>query len=348
MSFATPRCLALLAVAAILACSPDAPPQPLPGMQLRARAEAHLRQHEASLAQDLAHYGAVFPVSQADLDAFMGQIRFYGEGADLVLGTAYGLEIHGGGLLRLLFDHWRPGSRPAQLGDAWPFAANGGALELGRLYDAHRQQVFLPVPGTPAEATGEALPELPQLPRMLLHFRPPSGSGSRIVELDAYKFLSLLVEREPDPERVWRNRFGQPLSTALLMRHVRGHYLASRPTPKEPADHSNLHLVALLVAYDAATGARDLAAVQQRFLAMELEQQDLDPADATELLAHRAESLGLLLAAPDLPWSEDQQRRVRRWLEELEAHGFQDLAGEELSHLVVGLRLVRDHRAVLE
>jgi hypothetical protein len=345
----TRGCLVSLAVALTLGCSPEAPP--LPGMELLARAEAHLRQHEAAFAHDLSHYGAVFPVRPEQLDAFMAQIRCYGEGPDLVLGTSYGLESHGGGLLRLLFDHWRPGSRPARLEDRYPFATNGTALELRQLYDAYRQQVFLPVPGTPAEATGEALPERPQLPRMLLRFRPPLGSGSRIVELDAYKLLSLLVELEPEPERVWRNRFGQPLSVALLLRHVRGHYLASRPTPEEPADHSSLHLVGLLTAFDAAIDARDLEPVRQHFLDVELAPRELDPADATLLLGHQAESLGLLLGAPELAWSDEQKREVRRWLEDLQARWPRELAGEDLeplSHLVVGLRLVRAHRDVLE
>jgi hypothetical protein len=342
--------LVSLAAALALGCSPQAPP-PLPGMELLARAEAHLRQHEAAFAQDLSHYGALFPVRPEQLDAFMARIRCYGEGADLVLGTSYALESHGGGLLRLLLDHWRPDARPARLDDRYPFAADGTRLELRQLYDAYRQQVFLPVPGTPAEATGGALPETHELPRMLLRFRPPGGSGSRTVELDAYKLLSLLVELEPDPERTWRNRFGQTLSAALLLRHVRGHYLASRPTRAEPPDHSDLHLVGLLVAWEAATGARDLAAVQRHFLAQELAQRELDPADATLLLGHQAESLGLLLGAPELAWSDEQKRHVRRWLEELEARWPRELAGQDLeplAHLVVGLRLVRDHRAALE
>lgn len=348
MSLAPARSVALLALAATLACAREAPPEDLPGMRLLARVEARLEQEKAALKPLLAHYGLVFPVEPADLNAFMRQVRFQGEGPDLVLGTDYGPESHGGGLLRLLFDYWRPDARAPRLDDRYWFEANRRDLALGRIYAAGREQIFLPVPGRTAEATGAELPRSPQLPRMFFRFALPGGP-TRLVEADAYKFVSLLIELEPTRARTWFNRTGQPLNLDLLMRHVREHYLASQASSAEPPDHSNLHLVELLAAFGS-----DLAPVQQHFLTVELAQDAFDAKDEGYLLAHYVESLGHLLEVSELRWRDDGKRRVRSWLEELETSRFRDVAGhdpeelEELSHLAKGLRSVRTHRAKLD
>ncbi len=348
MSLAPARSALLLALLSALACARETPREDFPGMRLLARVEARLAQEKAALKPLLAHYGLVFPVEPAELDAFMRQVRFHGEGPDLVLGTDYGPESHGGGLLRLLFDTWRPASRAPRLDDRYWFASNRRDLALGRLYAAGREQIFLPVPGRAPEATGAQLPASPQLPRMFFRFAVGNGPA-RLVEADAYKFVSLLIELEPARARAWLNRTGQPLSLDLLMRHVREHYLASRVNAAAPADHSNLHLVELLAAFGS-----DLAPVQQHLLTVELAQAAFDAKHERDLLAHYAESLGHLLEATGLRWSEDGKRRVRSWLEELEQSRFRDIterdpeALEELSHLAKGLRSVRTHQAELE
>jgi len=312
-----------------LACSPDTPPADFPGLQLLVRAEARLAREPAALRPMLDHYGLLFPVTQPELDAFMRQTRFHGDGADLALGTAFGPESHGGGLLRLLFDHWRPEGRRPRLDDRWFFPDNGAALELGRLYAAYRQQLFLPDAG---------------LPRMRFRFALPGGTA-RDVELDTYKLLSLLIELEPDPARAWTNRTGQPLSVERLLARVRAHYLARPAPPADPPDHSELHLVELLVAY-----GRELEPVQQRFLAEDLAPRALAPQDASFLLAHAAESLGRLLEAPGLDWNEADAARVTAWLAELERTRFLDVEREDLEslcHLTAGLRAVRAQHAKL-
>ncbi|MGH7289266.1 MAG: hypothetical protein ACREI8_14740 [Myxococcota bacterium] len=347
MPLTAARFVALLALASTLACAREAPPEDFPGMRLLARVEARLEQEKAALKPLLAHYGLVFPVEPADLNAFMRQVRFHGEGPDLVLGTDYGPESHGGGLLRLLFDYWRPDARTPRLDDQYWFEANRRDLALGRIYAAGREQIFLPVPGRAAEETGAELPRSPQLPRMLFRFSLPGGPA-RLVEADAYKFVSLLIELEPARTRSWLNRTAQPLSLDLLMRHVREHYLASGASAAEPPDHSNLHLVELLAAFGS-----DLGPVQQHFLTVELAQAAFDAEDERYLLAHYAESLGQLLGVPGLRWHDDGKLRVRSWLEELERSRFRDVAGhanelEALCHLAKGLRSVRTHRAKLE
>jgi hypothetical protein len=325
---------ALLAFLAALGCSRETPRHGLPGLGLLARSEARLARERAALHPMLDHYALLYPIEQDDLHAFMRRIRFHGEGADLSLGVDYAPESHGGGLLRMLFDLWRPGGRAPRLDDRYRFESNGGDLALERLYRAYQQQLVWP--GAQVE---------PRLPRM--HFRfGLAGGPVRDVELDAYKFLGLLLALETDRARTWTNRAGQSLSVDALMRGVLAHYLASAAPRVDPADHSNLHLVELLVAWGV-----DLEAVQQHFLAEDLAPRALEPADASLLLSHTAESLGRLLEAPPLGWSDAARGQVTRWLAALEREHFRDVAAEDLEslcHLTVGLRAVRAHQAKLD
>ena len=117
-------------------------------MQLLARVEARLEAEKPALKPMLEHYGMLFPVEPADLDAFMQAVRVYGRGRDLALGDEAGLESHGGGVLRLLFDHWRPDGRAPTLDDRYRFAAKLlRYVSLRELYEAGRQQLVLPEPG---------------------------------------------------------------------------------------------------------------------------------------------------------------------------------------------------------
>jgi hypothetical protein len=330
MPLATARRIALVALVAT-ACAPDAPRDDFPGMRLLARAEARLEREQPALRQTLLdHYALLFPVEPHDLHAFMRHVRFHGDGPDLALGTEFGPESHGGGLLRMLFDLWRPGGRAPRLDDRYRFEANGAELELGRLYRAYQQQLVLPEAG---------------LPRMRFRFGLPGGP-QRDVDLDAYKLLSLLIELEPDPAETWTNRAGQTLDLERLLARVRAHYLASAAPSSDPADHSNLHLVELLVAFGL-----ELEPIQVHFLSVDLAQDAFEPKDASFLLSHTAESLGRLLESPALDWSEDEGRRVTAWLEALERTRFLEVEREELEslcHLARGLRSVRAQQAKLD
>jgi hypothetical protein len=327
------RALALALLSVALACRRDAPAGDFPGLLLLGRVEARLERERSALRPMLEHYALVFPLEPADLDAFMQAVRVHGHGPDLALGDEHGLEAHGGGVLRLLFEHWRPEGRAPTLDDRFPFEAGRRPLALRQLYEASRQQLFLP------------RGEFPQLPRMRVRFRSP-GQPVRIIESDAYHLLRLSIALEPDPSRSWLDRAGQSLSLDLLMRNVRAHHLAGRVSAGAPRDHSNLHLVELLVAFGG-----DLAPVQQQFLAGELAQQDFAPLDADAVLAHHVESLGHLLEAPALSWGDEDRQRVKRWLARLEHTRLRDVGDldlDALSHLARGLRAVRAQRAELE
>jgi hypothetical protein len=330
----------LLVWSAASACAPEAPHDDFPGMRLLAQVESRLEDQQAELKPMLEHYALVFPVSPADLEEFMRSVRVQGSGSDLALGNELGVESHGGGHLRLLFDCWRPESRPPTLDDRYHFEADRRDVELRLLYDAGRQQIFLPY----ARPT-----QLPPLPRMLIRWQPRTG-GAQLVDSDAYKFLSLLIELEPDPAQGWSNRQAQSLSVDQLMRRVLENFLTSRPSPAGPIDHSSLHLVELLVAHGSRDPAYDFAAIREHLLSVELVQPDLDPEVAATVRAHLAESLGHLLTAPGQSWSQVDKERAKAWLRELEEKNFPDAPEdvEPLSHLGRGLRLVRDHRAVLE
>jgi hypothetical protein len=349
MSPAPPRRLAALNLLLALGCGAEAPPPELPGLGVLARLEARLARERAALLPKLSHYALVFPVTQDELAAFLSQVRVHGAGADLALGTEFALEPHGGGLLRLLFDLWRPEGRAPRLADPFAFVGHR-PLALGELYAAGRSQLFLPIPGVAPESAGARLPDAPQLPRTFVRFGLPGGP-LRGIESDAWKLLGLALALEPDASRGWQNRFGQPLSLALLLRHVRDTELASAPHVAEPADHTALHRVELLVAWAERHGGDGLSAVQRHWLEVERAPRALAPDAASLLLAHRAESLGHLLGARSLRWSEPDKERVRAWLAALDDGVGLDVERDdlaELCHLVNGLRAVREHRALLE
>lgn len=183
-----------------------------------------------------------------------------------------------------------------------------------------------------------------------MRFRVPGITGDRAVEVDAWTLLGLLVTLEPDPSATWTSHLAQHLSANLLLGETRGYYLASRDTPGEPPDHSNLHLVELLL--DASRrGATDPDPIKQHFLAVELSRRQFDPADGTLVIAHYVESLGLLLADARLRWSAAERQQVRDWLGWVEAEPFRDLASVDpprLTHLLRGLRLIRKNRQRLD
>lgn len=323
-----------------------------PGAQLLARVEAHLEARKPALRQTLEHYALVYDdVGQDDLHSYLEPIRFFWLGDGFALGSAYGLEPHGGGILRLIWTHWRPDGRPARASDAFPFQLGRQRLELGKLYESHRRQVFLPVPGKAPEQIAGELPTNGQLPRM--RFAGSDWPGATALP-DAYHFLRLLIEREPDYHATWTNQLGQTLSTERLLQSTRDFYLESDVADLEPEDHSALHLVETLLAFRHLRGERGAAAprspgadaIKKRFLAIELSRTDFPERDETLLLGHYAESLGILLADSEVTWSADEKRKVRQWLHALERDRFQDLAAvkpNRLSHLLLGLRLIGEH-----
>lgn len=343
-----PQALASLLLASLCvvpaAAASRAVPADVPGRALAARVEAELARRPDAFANDPAHQSLVSPVPQPVLLEFMRQIRVFGAAGDLVLGTAHGLETHGAGLLSLLFATWRPEGRAPRMSDGFRFDGNRAdedraPVPLAALYASHRHQVYLPIPGVETDEIRGALPGTPQLPRM--RFRVP---GLTPFEVDSYHFLLLSIAHEPDLSATWRNHVDQDLSAGLLLDHARDFYLSSSDTPSEPADHSRLHLVEVLLEASRRR-KQDLDAIQQRFLAVELRRDAFDPTDEALLLGHYAESLGLLLADPRTRWSVEERGRVRAWLDRLDAR-FPTLESEperRLAHLLRGLRLVQKH-----
>jgi len=347
--------LCALPLAAAPARAQQAPENDFPGMQLRARVEAHVHRQKGVLKADLAHYALVFPIEPEDFATYMQQVLLRFDGSDVVLGGAEGVESHGGGLLAFLFDHWRPSSRAAVLTDRFWFEANRSRLELAQIYRSHQHQIFLPVPGRKPDAIDGMLPETPQLARMQLRSRAPTG-GVASVEADAYSFLRLLAEREEDLSRTWVNRLGQTLSADLLLSQAWDRYLAKSNPDDELADHSNLHLVEVLLAFSRRrassampdTDRRDANEIKRRFLAVELRRTDF-AADSWSLrVGHHLESLGRLLDDPRVAWSPDEKRQVKDWLRSLDKAADRDLDGAEVAHFLKGLRLIEQHRAKLE
>lgn len=326
----------------------------LPGERLRERAEAQVRGQEASLRRgNLEHYALIGPVHPADLLRWIAPISAYPDGDGFVLAVGMTPELHGGALLDFLFRHWRPEGRPARQEDRFPFPDE--PVALGAIYAGHKRQIFLPVPGRPAEAIRGALPDPPAALARMRFFAETDSAP--VVERDAYSFLRLLVAREDDPAATWTNEVGQELSVDLLLQQAWGHYLQERSAGAERENHSNLHLVEVLLAHHhrgaevpGPSRGPDPNAIKRRFLTRELARPGSEIDD--EAVVHYAESLGWLLADSDVTWNADERAQVNAWLEQLEQKRFADLAafeeGAELTHLVKGLRLLRSHRGQLE
>ena len=202
------------------------------------------------------------------------------------------------------------------------------------------------MPGFAAGDIDGRLPQVPELARMRFRF----WSEPEPVETDAYRFLGLLLAHEADLSDAWTNHLGQVLSTRLLMQNARDYYLSGAGTAHELDDHSNLHLVELLLDYDRRLGGDDANVIKRRFLAVELERGEFG-SEWCEILGHYVDSLGALVADPRVRWEPAEIEKVRRWLEQLDDERFHDLGPLELqplSHLLRGLRRIADHRDQLQ
>lgn len=346
----------LLATAALLglagfgflpACSPESAPKPLASAELRSRTEARLAAGHAELRKSIGHYGLVSEVSPEELRSFMAQVFPRRDGPDIVMGGLGGIELHGGGALKIIADLWRPEGRPARLSDSWLFVPVQAEVPLQDIYDSLRKQVFLPVPGVEPEFIEGQLPSVPTLARMRMRHRangPPETS-----ELDAFNALTLLLRYEADLDRSWTNRLGQRLSTRSLLDAAWDHYLQPRDAEEEFKDHSHLHLVEILLAYNQRLPPgerRDPNALKRRLLEIELVRRDTGEAEVSEVLGHTAESLGLLLSEPAVDWSPAEKAQVRAWLTELETVQLVELDEvplQHLAHLRRGLFLIDAH-----
>jgi len=326
------RLLTLLLALSALACTSE--PARIPGSALRARAEARLEAERPELLASPGHYGLVFEVPQPAFMRFMAQIYLHRAEGDIVPGSIDGVEAHGGGVLALIVDTWRPHGEAPGLDDVFPFS--WGSLALTELYRSHQRQVFLSSSGG--------------LPR--LRFRIESKRGVDTREADAYAFLATLLRFEDDLESEWTNRSGQSVTADRLLRSCWDRYRQERSPEEDSEDHSYLHLPGLLLAYGRHAGAGlDVDAVKRRFMSQELRRRSFGRYAASEALGHYAEALGLLVSDAAVTWTAEEKSAARGWLGALEAGAFPDVEGAPLSHLahlVHGLREIERNRSRLE
>ena len=321
--------LAALGCGLLAACDRPLAGAAAPGAELRARLERFLADRRAELESHPDHLGLVFPVDSDRLVETLARVGYERDGEDFVLASGEISEPHGGGVLSLLLDQWRPDGRAATLEDRFTFRPNRSDLALRQLYDGYKRQVYLP--------PGEGM-----LPRM--RFRFPQGG--KVMETDAFKFLRVLIANEPDPAIPWTNHSDQTLSVDRLAHALESAQERLHESDAEPEDHSTLHLVELLLAYHGRWPGRvDPDAIRDRFLAYAITPNVIRNG-TDEVLAHHVESLGRLLANADIRWTKDQRRQVATWLGTLEDERFEALTNvpvQELCHLLLGLRLVEEH-----
>jgi hypothetical protein len=334
--------LALGAAGLTIACSPEAPAVPLAGAELRVRAEARIAREHESLRSSLGHLGLVGEVKQEDVARNIARVRLRRDGVDIVMGSLYGIELHGGGVLALLLRYWRPEGRPATLEDRYPFSGATAPVALSVVYAAHRNQVFLPVGGRERESIQGDLPAHWTLPRMRFEYAP--AQRLEVVEADAFAFLLLLTEQERNLDSKWTNRLGQRLSARLLLDNTWDYYIAPRDTAFVGRDHGELHLVELLLAYQCRDDVpREPNEIKRAFLASELARRKFPDDLRTEALGHTLDSLGRLLDDSDVTWGRAEKDAVRRWLQWLEDEmlpNMDEMPIQHLTHVVSGLRSV--------
>jgi len=313
----------LIPLALLSACSSESEPAcaPLPGADLRARVETRLANQHAALRDSIGHYALVGDVGQEHLQRFMAQIYPRRDGPDIVLAALGGIELHGGGVLALLATLWRPNGRPAELSDAFPFVTIRRTIPLREIYESLRRQIFLPVPEIADADIHGQLPDSPELPRTLMQHATDGELATS--ELDAYNALALLVRYENDPAAEWTNRLGQRLSAAMLLDSTWDHFLIPRSAEQEFDDHSYLHLVEILLAYNRRlepAAQRNPNQLKQRLLSVELERITYGGYEVSEALGHYVESLGVLLAEPDVTWTKPEQAKLCAWIQDIEAN----------------------------
>ena len=136
------------------------------------------------------------------------------------------------------------------------------------------------------------------------------------------------------------------ISTAGLFHHVWDHYVIARSAAEEFADHSYLHLVEILIAYNSRLEQnlrRDPNGLKRRLLTVELERIEYGGYEASEALGHYVESLGFLLADQDVNWTTAEKIKIRAWLRDLEMNRLaeiDDAPVQHLAHLLRGLRRI--------
>ena len=166
--------------------------------------------------------------------------------------------------------------------------------------------------------------------------------------------LRLLLRYEGDLNTEWTNRLDQPISAAILLDSAWDHYVVPRSAEAEFADHSYLHLVELLLAYNQRLGVkaqRDPNRLKQRLLSVELERKDYGGYEASEALGHYVESLGLLLAEPGVSWTNADKTKVCAWLRDLETARLAEVDAvpvQHLAHLVSGLTQIEANKDRLQ
>jgi len=347
------RGLMLLLLLASAQRAPDAHSQAadsFPGMQLRDRVATRVQMEKYTLKeQGLGHYGLLFPIQPRELQTFMRLIELEGSGEDIVPGSVRGPELHGGAVLAFLLDHWRPNGRPARLDDEFEFVSQAKKVALRDIYRSHQYQIFLPLDATAGPGG---------LPRIRYELASADGE-TKAAEVDSYKFLGVLVAQETDYSRTWTNREEQTLSTDLLLRRAWGHYLTERSPEAEVADHGNLHLVELLLAFNRGLIAMptptspplDPNQIKERFLDAELRRGDFQGDEGRISLVHYVESLGRLLQDPHVHWTPAERTQVRAWLAELETSPLEPIEAlplYQLAHLLRGLEWVAEQRGKLD
>jgi hypothetical protein len=301
------------------------------------------------------HYVLVYnDATPEDFAHYAAPLFFTGPKNNRVLWAEGDIENHGGGYLYDIFHHWKPHGRATRMSDSFFFARNGRSLTVRELYQSVKNQVTLErdekdplfqrvvarlVKGPKAEPM--------VMPRVFLCAR---ATGHACVMKDSFHVLELLLENERQPTRGWKNVLGHTISVCSLFQATWQHYLHNVFTTDDYfEDHSRLHLVSLLVRYSDRCRTANPNHIKARFLEGELaEEFGYRDEGYYSLVGHHLESLGRLVDDDRVTWSDEEKIQVREWLA-LHAPAFHaPIETFELTHALVGVRLIAKNAAKLD
>ena len=160
-------------------------------------------------------------------------------------------------------------------------------------------------------------------------------------EQDSYQFLLLLMKLTPNSEwkKTWPGFAEQDLSINVILQEIDK---AHSQENFHSFEHDVHHFIEVLIPYYRGSG-KDLNQLKQRLL-KQVTKAEIKP-NNTSIVAHQMESLGLLLNAPEITWTPEEQQQVKDWIAKVNRWtakaNLTELFDSEVIHLYRGYDLIQ-------
>ncbi len=176
----------------------------------------------------------------------------------------------------------------------------------------------------------------------LMRYQQYSSIGyPQFVDQDSYQFLLLLMKLTPSSEwkKPWNGFTKQNLSIDHILKKVEEAY---KNDEFYSGEHDVFHFTEVLLTYSQGSG-KDPNQLKKRFL--ERETKKTIKSNNVTKIAHQMESLGLLLNAPEITWTQEEQKQVQDWIAKVNQWtaraNLTELFDSEVIHLYKGYTLIQ-------